>query len=401
VDPRSVLGWSTASAGTVRFRVVDRARLLPPRQDLLIALVLTVATQLELQLVDAVEDPFAVQVASFALITVAVAWRRAAPLAAAVVVAIGFAVQVIFAGDAPVLGGLVAAILVTYSLGAYGTPRVVALGALALIGGLIVAAWADADKRGIGDALGNLLIFGVILGLGIVVRSRRAHADALGVELRSERRRSAEILADERARIARELHDVIAHNVSLMVLQAGAARQVLDTDPERVREPLLTIEATGRQAIGEMRRLLGILRASEDADARTPQPGLARLEDLVAESRAAGVPVDLTRSGRDRPLPAGVDLAAYRIVQEALTNVRKHAGPGAAARVAVDCGEREITLEVADDGPGSRGNGTAGHGLVGMRERAALYGGEVEAATQPGGGFRVAARLPLDEDTRP
>jgi len=198
----------------------------------------------------------------------------------------------------------------------------------------VVAAWYDADKRSVGDALGNLLIFGVLIGLGMAMQRRRAEADDLGGELRAERRRAAEILEEERARIARELHDVIAHNVSLMVLQAGAARQVLDADPQRVRDPLLTIEATGRQAIAEMARLLGVLRAGDDGGTRPPQPGLARLDELVADSRAAGLDVEVAVTGDVRPLPAGVDLAAYRIVQEALTNVRKHAGAEAAARVA-------------------------------------------------------------------
>ena len=374
----------------------------PPRFDLVLALVLTVATQLELALVDDVGEPYAVQVATFALATASVAFRRAAPLLAVVGVSVALGVQVAFADDAPVLGGLVAAILVTYALGAHGTTRDAVLGSIALTLGLIVAAFADADKRGAGDAIGNLLIFGVILGLGMVIRHRRAEADVLGAELHDERQRSEQVLAEERTRIARELHDVIAHNVSLMVLQAGAARQVLDADPQRVREPLLTIEATGRQAIGEMRRLLGILRADQDDPAAPPQPGLARLDELVAESHAADMTVGVAVTGRRRPLPAGVDLAAYRIVQEALTNVRKHAGPGAAAAVTVHYGESDIALEVADDGTGAHGhrNGHAGHGLVGMRERAALYGGTFEAQARPEGGFRVAARLPVGEEQR-
>lgn len=376
--------------------------LRPPRTDVVLALVLTIATQAELLLVDDVGEPFAVQVVTFAVITAGVAWRRSAPLLAAVVVSVGFAAQVVFADDAPVIGGLVAALLVIYALGAYGTTREAVLGAVALTLGLIVAAFADADKRGVADAIGNLLIFGVLLGLGMVIRHRRAEARELDAELHDERRRSEQVLAEERTRIARELHDVIAHNVSLMVLQAGAARQVLDADPERVREPLLTIEATGRQAIGEMRRLLGILRADQEDPAAPPQPGLARLDELVAESRAADVAVDVEVSGRQRPLPAGVDLAAYRIVQEALTNVRKHAGTGAAAHVAVHFGESDIALEVTDDGSGAsaRRNGHAGHGLVGMRERAALYGGALKAGPRPDGGFRVAARLPVGEEQR-
>jgi signal transduction histidine kinase len=365
----------------------------------LIAAALTALTQVELWTTDGVTDPFAVQVGSFALITVSAAWRRAAPLAAAVGLSIGFAVQVIAAGDAPVVGGLIAALVVTYSVGAYGTRRQVVLAAVALVSGLVVAAFYDADKRGAGDAIGTMVIFGVVLALGHVIQRRREEAVQLGDEVREQRRRSAEVLAEERTRIARELHDVIAHNVSVMVLQAGAARQVLAQDPERVREPLLTIEATGRQAVAEMRRLLGILRSDGDEAAgdHAPQPGLERLDELAEQTRRAGLPVALERTGRTRPLPAGVDLAAFRIVQEALTNALKHAGP-AAARVHVHYGEGAVELEVADDGrgPGARNGDGPGHGLIGMRERAALYGGRVDAGARPDGGFLVRARLPVE-----
>jgi signal transduction histidine kinase len=372
-----------------------RPGLVPPRTDLLLALVLTAVTQAELWTNDGVKDPFAVQVAAFALITVAVAWRRAAPLAAAVALSTGFAVQVIAAGDAPVVGGLVGALIVTYAAGAYGTDRQAALAGAALVLGLVAAAFWDADKRGAGDAIGTLLIFGVVLALGRAMRLRRGEARQLGAEVAEQRRRSAEVLAQERSRIARELHDVIAHNVSLMVLQAGAARQVLDDDPERVREPLLTIEATGRQAIAEMRRLLGILRSDEDPAGHEPQPGLDRLDELVEQTGRAGLAVELHRSGAVRPLPAGVDLAAFRIVQEALTNALKHAGP-ASTRVDVRYGPRDVELEIADDGRGPVARNGSGHGLIGMRERTALYGGDFEARERAGGGFVVRARLPVE-----
>lgn len=195
----------------------------PPRFDVVISVVLTLVTQAELLLVDDVEGPFAVQVASFALITVPLAWRRSATLAATAVVATGFAAQVIFAGDAPVLGGLVSAILITYAAGAYLAGRAAVAGAALLILGVIVAAMWDEDKRGLGDTLGNLLIFAVIFALGRAVSSRQHRADALEVTVREQEERARAAAAEERSRIARELHDVIAHNVSLMVLQAGAA----------------------------------------------------------------------------------------------------------------------------------------------------------------------------------
>jgi signal transduction histidine kinase len=189
--------------------------------------------------------------------------------------------------------------------------------------------------------------------------------------------------------------------MSVMVVQAGGARRVLEKDPARAEHALQLIEETGREALTEMRRLLGVLREDDDAAApeRLPQPSLDSLDDLVEECRAAGLPVAVRRRGDERPLPPGIDLAAFRIVQEALTNVRRHAGP-AVAGVTITYGEGAVEVEVADNGrglgadPPSSGAGP-GHGLVGMRERVALYGGSVSAGPRPGGGFAVRAQLPL------
>jgi signal transduction histidine kinase len=233
-------------------------------------------------------------------------------------------------------------------------------------------------------------------------RSRRAglleeRAERLERE-RGERERAA--VVDERRRIARDLHDVVAHSVSVMTVQAGAARLLLAEQPERAREPLLAVEETGRQALGELRRLLGILRREQADTALAPQPSLARLQELLDEARAAGLPVQLSLQGQTRPLPAGVDLAAYRIVQEALTNARKHAGP-ANAHVLVRYADEALELEVTDDGhTPANGDSSDGHGLVGMRERAALYGGTLHAGPRAQGGYTVHALLPL-EASRP
>ncbi len=197
---------------------------------------------------------------------------------------------------------------------------------------------------------------------------------------------------DERSRIARELHDVIAHSVSVMTVQAGAVRRLLKPDQEREREALLTVEETGRQALTEMRRLLGVLRQSDEKAALAPQPGLATLEQLVAQVREAGLPVELRVEGEEIALPPGIDLSAYRIVQEALTNALKHAGP-ARAWVVVRYGADEVEVEVANDGVSNGGSG--GYGLIGMRERAALYGGDLTAGPRDGGGFTISARLPV------
>jgi signal transduction histidine kinase len=234
------------------------------------------------------------------------------------------------------------------------------------------------------------------LGRALAERGRRT----MTLEERAGRleREHEAAVADERARIARELHDVIAHSVSVMTVQAGAARLLLEEDAARARDSLLAVEGTGRQALGEMRRLLGILRGDEEEMRLAPQPGIADIGSLVEHVRAAGLPVDVVVEGEPQPLPPGIDLAAYRVVQEALTNALKHAG---AARAAVEIryGPSALDLSVVNDGHVAR-NGRAGHGLVGMRERVALYGGEFDAGPRREGGYAVRARLPLEAVAR-
>jgi signal transduction histidine kinase len=210
---------------------------------------------------------------------------------------------------------------------------------------------------------------------------------------REERARAA--VAEERGRIARELHDVIAHSMSVIVVQAGAAEQILEHDPARAREALRSIRRAGNDALEEMRRLLGILRHEDEELTLAPQPSIARLDELLGQARAGGLPVELVVDGQPRQLAPGVELAAYRIVQEALTNSRKHAR-AASAQVTVRYAPDALELDVVDNGRPARPSGGTGHGLVGMRERAALYGGVLEAGARPEGGFAVHARLPLD-----
>ena len=217
---------------------------------------------------------------------------------------------------------------------------------------------------------------------------------------REQAEQARRAVVDERARIARELHDVVAHNVSVMVVQSGAARRTIERDPERAREVLTSVESTGRQALDEMRRLLGVLRTEDEAtDLRAPQPSVSHLDALVAQVCDAGLPVKLVVEGEPRPLSSGVDMSAYRIVQEALTNSLKHAGP-AHAHVRVCFGDNDLRLEVTDDGRGIIADDPAtnggGHGLVGMRERVALFGGRLEAGPRTGGGYIVTATLPLE-----
>jgi signal transduction histidine kinase len=200
--------------------------------------------------------------------------------------------------------------------------------------------------------------------------------------------------AVERARIARELHDVVTHNVSVMVIQAGAARKVLDSAPEAAKDALLAVESSGREAMTELRHVMGLLTMEDESPALAPQPGLDRLQALVDQLKDAGLPVALTITGTPRPLPDGVDLAAYRVVQEALTNTVKHAA-GAEAAVRVEHGEQELNIEVTDTGGQPSGAAGNGRGLIGLRERLAVYGGTVQAEPRLRGGFRVKASIPL------
>ncbi|MEU1786358.1 sensor histidine kinase [Streptomyces sparsogenes] len=244
--------------------------------------------------------------------------------------------------------------------------------------------------------------------LGDSVRTRRAYYAQLeerAARLEKEREAQAKVaVAAERARIARELHDVVAHNVSVMVVQADGAAYVMDAAPEQARQALETISGTGRQALAEMRRLLGVLRSgapSDDSD-YVPQPDVEQIDDLVEQVRGAGLPVDFKIVGSPRPLPSGVELTAYRIVQEALTNTRKHGGPDVGASVRLTYFDDGLGLLVEDDGRGAQremyedgGADGQGHGLIGMRERVGMVGGTLDAGPRPGGGFRISALLPL------
>jgi signal transduction histidine kinase len=241
----------------------------------------------------------------------------------------------------------------------------------------------------------GLVGFGVAWAIGDSVRSRRSYHHAL--EERAERlerereRESARAVAEEQARIGRELHDVIAHSISVIVVQAAAARDVIASRPERAVAALADIETTGRAALGELRHLLAGVRGQA---AFAPQPGLDRLDELVAQVRSAGLEVAVTGEGEPRPVPPALDLSAYRVVQEALTNTLKHAH-ATRADVAVRYGSGELDVEVSDNGTGgSDGSGT-GSGLVGMRERVNLFGGSLSTGPSPGGGFTVSARFPL------
>ncbi len=272
------------------------------------------------------------------------------------------------------------------------------------VAGLAAAVGVEAivvhnDPRGqLGELIFVSLIFAVVWTIGLTLgRKFEEAAEARERAIRAEREREVRAraaVAEERARIARELHDVVGHSVSVMTVQASGVRRLLRPEQEREREALLIVERTGREALAEMRRMVGVLRRPEEAPALAPQPSLEHLDRLVDQAREAGLPVDLRVEGEACELPAGVDLTAYRLVQEGLTNALKHAR-ATRAEVLVNYGDGQIEVMVSDDGNGVGNGGGGGHGLVGMRERVSVYGGELDAGPQPGGGYRLRARLPI------
>ena len=251
------------------------------------------------------------------------------------------------------------------------------------------------------QASGEWVFYAIGWAFGKTLRRRALRGDRLEArtaELEAKQQEEIQAaIADERARIARELHDIVAHSVSLMVLQAGAARQALDRQPEKAREPLRSVEATGRSAMSELRRLVAMLRQPGDEEQLAPQPSLRHLNMLVHQIRETGLVIDVDETCPQDGIPPGVDLSAYRIAQEALTNVLKHAG---ATRVGlkVRCDGAAVEVTVEDDGRGPSSNGSlvGGHGLIGMRERVSLFGGRFEAGARDGGGFRVFAHIPYE-----
>jgi signal transduction histidine kinase len=272
------------------------------------------------------------------------------------------------------------------------------------VAGLAMAIGVEAivvrnDPRGqLGQFIFVSLIFAVVWVVGFTLGRKFAEADeAKERAARAEREREARAraaVAEERARIARELHDVVGHSVSVMTVQASGVRRLLRPEQEREREALLIVERTGREALAEMRRMVGVLRRPEEAPALAPQPSLEHVDRLVQQTCEAGLPVELRVEGEATELPAGVDLTAYRLVQEGLTNALKHAR-ATRAEVVVSYGDGEIEVTVSDDGAGLGNGDGGGHGLVGMRERVSVYGGDLDAGPRPGGGYRLRARLPL------
>ncbi|HKI28971.1 MAG TPA: histidine kinase [Actinomycetota bacterium] len=373
----------------------DRLRRVDPRiWDALLALGVVAVGVLAFALRDQRPDepPAAL---GFALVVVAggsLAWRRRAPLTVATIVSAAVATASLLGYWPEFVAMLWIAV---YSAAAYAERErlIRVLLPVALLTSTAVSIGERWD-RGLNwvEILTDLVATFVIpYLLGRMTFNRRRR-------IVSEREvATREAVAAERAAIARELHDVVAHHMSVMVVQAGAARAVSGSDPAAAAEALRQIEASGRTGLAEMRRLLEVLKAEEDGDGKAPQPGLARIDELLDAMRASGLAVEAVVEGTPRPLSHGVDLSAYRIVQEGLTNALRHAG-GASARVLVRYEPDALELEIADDGSGPRDDSEAsgGHGLIGMRERVHLFGGELEAGPRRGGGFLVRARLPSE-----
>jgi signal transduction histidine kinase len=340
------------------------------------------------------------------LLAVPVVFRRSHPVGAfAAAIVIG-ALQVLL-NVKPNATDL-AIVILLYTLAAY-TPRRISVTGLVicLVGSATAVARWMPGQLGVLDAIavGSIMFAGPSLiawVFGDSMRYRRAYYASLedrAARLEAERDAQAQVAAAaERARIARELHDVVAHNVSVMVVQADGASYALGSDPDRARQALAAIASTGRQALTEMRRMLGVLRRDEDGTEpeRAPLPGIGQLGELLEQTRATGLAISFTVEGVPQPLPDGAALAAYRIVQESLTNTRKHGGPRATAQVTLRYLEDALLLRITDDGRGgAAASDGAGHGLTGMRERVAIYGGWVQAGPRPAGGYQVTARLPL------
>ena len=370
----------------------ELVRFIRLRGDLLLAFGLTALVLLEVALSQGLRSHQIVSAAAGIALGAAAAQRSRDPLPLlGLILAISVATLAMPTIAQPTSSGVfLFLLLAVYSAAAHTSGR-----RTMLAGGMTVGLFVtDLARDSVGITAESVIFLTLILGApwvaGRAVRQRRLNDQ----ELQLEKGRAASAIVEERARIARELHDVVAHSISVMVLQARGGRRVLESDPEDARDAFAVIEWTGQQALDEMRRLVGMLRSGDESLPLAPQPGLKELGTLVEQVRAAGLPVQLAIEGEPRDLPPGVDLSAFRIVQEALTNALKHAGP-AHARVVLRYGARELELEISDDGHGTDDDPSAGYGLVGMRERVLVYGGELQAGRRPGGGYALHVRLPL------
>jgi signal transduction histidine kinase len=375
-------------------------RARPGLVDVSGAVLLLAGALLELLLSDE-SPPAGASVVAVTTTTIPLVWRSAYPVTTVAVTSSGLLVAVLLgfpAGDfmIPYLAPLVA----LYSVGLRSSRRGIIVAAAVALAAFTLGVVESPTE---GGAEFSYVVVGIVaaLAVGLAVRQLGFETDTLAARAaeaertRDESARAA--VAAERARIARELHDVIGHSISVMGVQAGAVRRVLPPELEREREALLGVERVGRDAVTEMRRLLGLLRPAEGLDGTAPTPTLERLDDLVAEMRRAGLDVDLSVDGELADLTAGRALTAFRVLQEALTNALRHA-PDAHVEVVLRRSREELVIEVRDDGAnGAAASSGGGYGLVGMRERLALYGGTLEAGPRPERGYAIVARLPTSD----
>jgi signal transduction histidine kinase len=349
------------------------------------------------------DDDF-IGVALLLLQTLPIAARRVAPLAALTISVAAISLHIAL-GYEGVPAGTFAALVILYSAASVADLRKALLAGAVTSAGLVIYFTTDRGDPTVTQAVTTSATYAATWGVGVYIRSRRQYTSIVEDRARLLERereiRSREAVAEERTRIARELHDMVGHALSLIVIQSGGAQRVLESKPELVRDSLASIEATGRQALADMERMLGMLSTTETTDETlSPQPGLGDVEVLAARVSEAGLPVEVTVEGTPVPLPTSVDLSAYRIIQEALTNALKHAGP-ARVGVSIRYGTGSLELVIVDDGRGTGGDEVGNHhgggrGLIGMKERVALFGGELDAGARPEGGFRVHARLPIE-----
>ena len=335
------------------------------------------------------------------MITLPLVWWRRFPFGAPATVFVIGAVESFVDGHLVTFTGATffSVLSATFLFGILGDRRqaVAGLGIALAAAGVVVI---NHPTQSWGDFFGIALLFSVVWMSAFAIGRKLEQAAAAQERAdQLEREREAEAraaVAEERARIARELHDVVGHSVSVMTVQASAVRRLLLPEQTAEREALEIVEQTGREALAEMRRLVGVLRRPEEGPALAPQPSLEHLDRLVAQARESGLPVEVRIEGEPTQLPPGVDLTAYRLVQEGLTNAIKHAR-ASRADVVVRYGDGDVEVSVTDDGDGSGDGGGGGHGLVGMRERVTVYGGELEAGPRPEGGYALRARLPVQD----
>jgi signal transduction histidine kinase len=370
-------------------RGLTKGRPLPGRStafDVVVAVALAVVGTLDALRSGSWPQPYIASAALVAFSALCLAWRRRRPLLAYTGTMGALAVIAVGLGHFEAGSGIIIAFIATYTVAAYGDNL-----AYAIAVGLIFAVSTgvgQAPGEAVWDAAFSVVALALPFVAGVTVRALGRRTAILETEQTAAAAKAAE---EERRRIARELHDIISHGLGLVVLQAGVADQVLDRDPDRAREALAQIRQTGQEAIGELSTLVGLIR--EDPPTSDPQPTLADIERLVESTRAAGLDVQLQTLGPPRSLPAAVELNAYRVVQEGLTNALKHAGR-AKVNVLLHYLPSDLEIEIVDDGHGAQRGGGGGYGLPGLRERVAVFSGSFEAGRQPEGGWRISASFP-------